>query len=91
MNRPYTGPVPLRIVASWDDRLTEALDYDLLADAPRHLTLPLSVQAPTEPGLHQLQVMIFPFPGWSYRKADGTSTGFFIASFSRRVLVEVQP
>jgi len=90
VNRPYKEPVPLHIVASWDDQLTEALDYDLLADAPRHLTLPLSVRTPTEPGLHQLQVMIFSFPGWSQYN-DGTFTGFFTASFSRRVLVEVRP
>ena len=91
VNAPYAGPVPLRIALFWDDRLGQVLDYDLLADAPDNVVLPLLAQAPTQAGSHQFEVVVFSFPRWSQFNSVGQRTGFPFAAYSRRVLVEVQP
>lgn len=90
VNAPYTGAVPLLIAVFWNDRLEQILDYDLLADAPDHLTLPLLIKAPMQPGSYQLTVAVLTFPGWSQYKAVEERTSYPHAAFSQRIFVEVQ-
>jgi hypothetical protein len=90
-NAPYTGTVPLRITTFWNDKLEQVLDYDLLATAPDKLILPLMIKAPTEAGNYQLQITVSVLPGWSLFNSTNQRTGFPYTSFSKRILVDVQP
>ena len=63
----------------------------MLATAPDKLVLPLAIKAPAKAGTYQLQIMVFVLPGWSLFNSAGQRTGFPGTSFSKRILVEVQP
>lgn len=91
-NAPYTGPVPLHIVAFWDDHLTHTFDYQLSTADPEHLTLQFKIQAPPQAGRYQFSMAIFKFPGYSQFSTDRLEYAIYsVSDFSRRVVVEVVP
>jgi len=91
VNKLYSGPVPLRIGIFWNDKLEQVLNYDLRADAPDNLTLQIEIETPKKPGLYQLHVVGFAFPGFSQFTASLERTTYPPGLYSRRILVDVQP
>lgn len=87
----YTGTVPLRLGVFWNDKMTQVLDYPLGKHEGDDLILPLNVQAPAEPGLYQLSLVVFPFPGYRLNADFGKETLPASAKFSQRIVVNVQP
>lgn len=92
MNQIFTKPTPLRLIVAWDDVATQIFDYDLPVDAPDFLVLPIKITPPMEVGEHQLQVMLFTFPGYSQFIEGGEQrTGFPIGVSTQRLLVNIKP
>ncbi len=86
----YDGPFPLRIVVFWDDRAGQVVDYDLAANAPDNLTLPLRIQAATEAETHQLWIAAFTFPACSQFDSSMQRVVYPWLLASQRVVVDVR-
>jgi hypothetical protein len=91
MDQQYAGDVPMLIGVFWDDQMKETFSYNLPANAPDKITLPVKLKAPTEAGNHQLSLVAFTLPGYSQFELNSLERTILPrAIFSHRNTVDVK-
>lgn len=93
INKTYDGPVPIFILAFWDDTLQAVCKYDLKANVPDNLTLALTdLEMPSKAGAHMLNMLAVTLPGSSqFSPASVERITYPQGVFGQRVMVTVQP
>lgn len=86
---PSDSPLPAALVAIMDDHVVPINGHPALygSAVPGRLSwIPITVQVPSEPGVHQLFVQQFPNPYIDVKQAEETGREFFAESSQRFIL-----